>query len=190
MHANDKLVMIKDGRGSCHTLAGEQVWELSKTFSGRVGAKGGILPLQDGSFVFYHYSHVIDAVVQVVLVNAQGYAHPVWLAPLLVKATMIAHTPPRFVFPLRAGRKSGGWSAEVPPTARGRSTTASTPRSGAKRVSCLHANRPKAAGCTYVPPPRPQPLRLPSFLTMVPHVFTVQLVSWEGKTVFRWEKSP
>ena len=91
MHANDKLVMIKDGRGSCHTLAGEQIWELSKTFSGRVGAKGGILPLQDGSFVFYHYSHVIDAVVQVVLVNAQGYAHTVWLASHLAKATAIAH---------------------------------------------------------------------------------------------------
>jgi len=100
-----------------------------------------------------------------------------------------SRTPPRFVFPLRAGRKSGGWSAEVPPTARGRSTTASTPRSGAKRVSCLHANRPKAAGCTYFPPPptTAPPAFLPNNGASCFHC-TVQLVSWEGKTVFRWEK--
>lgn len=131
VHANDKLVMIKDGRGSCHTLAGEQVWELSKTFSGRVGAKGGILPLQDGSFVFYHYSHVIDAVVQVVLVNAQGQEE--WW--------------------LECGGATNGTRKIY------HSINAEVRGEAGILLTCESAQ-----GCW------------------------VHLVSWEGKTVFRWEK--
>ncbi len=66
--------MIRDRVAECYTFCGDPVWKLQEKFGHKFGLQAGILALQDGSFVLYHYSAVVDTGVEVALVDSNGFS--------------------------------------------------------------------------------------------------------------------
>ncbi len=72
--SKEVLVMIRDRVAECYTFCGKPVWKLQEKFGHKFGLQAGILALQDGSFVLYHYSAVVDTGVEVALVDCNGFS--------------------------------------------------------------------------------------------------------------------